>query len=199
LQSLLLDDGLERMKKNGPQDVCYCVSYDSKDSQFMQKLDRDLLFQKLEEKWNDHHSLPEFIQVSKADDVVTYPGLSYCMQQILGSITTRWRYMCAGSGTQQARPYQQGLEAEVFPRADMTVPAQGSATRSNQALRFVGIFPASFPTITVRESAVTQAVSGTSVYLNRNLFTSNPITHTVSVLPFTIASLITFSSVTTWS
>lgn len=183
------------MKKNGPHDVCYAVSYDSKDPQFMQKLDPDILFRELEAKWNDHLSLPEFVQVSKADDVVTFPGLSYCMQQILGNITTRWRYMAAGTGTQQARPYQQGLEAEVFPRADMTVPAQGSATRSGQSLRFIGIFPSSFPTITVRESAVTQAVSGTSIYLNRNVFSSVPVVHTVGVLPFTLASLITFAGV----
>lgn len=187
------------MKKNGPHDICYAASYDSKDPQFMQKLDPTVLFEKLEEKWNDHPSLPEFVQVSKADDIITYPGLSFCMQQILGITVVRWRYVGAGTGSTSARPYQQGLEAEVFPRADMTVPAQGSATRSGQALRFIGIFPASFPTITVRESTVTQAVSGTSIYLNRNVFSSTPVVHTVSVLPFTLASLLTFSSVTTWS
>ncbi len=195
MSQLLADYDLERMKKNGPHDVCYCVSFDSKDPQFMEKIDQDILFSNLEKKWNDHPSLPEFIQVSKADDVVTYPGLSLCMQQILGISVVRWRYMGAGTGTQQARPYQQGLEAEVFPRADMTVPAQGSATRSGQSLRFVGIFPVSFPTITVRESAVTQAVSGTSIYLNRNVFSNTPVVHTVGVLPFTLASLITFAGV----
>lgn len=199
-QSLVLeDDGLERMKKNGPKDIAYAVSYDSKDPQFMQKLNPDFLFLQLEAKWNDHPSLPEFVQVSKAEDVVTYPGLSYCMQQILGNITTRWRYTGVGTGTTSARPYQQGLEAEVFPRADMTVPAQGSFTRINQSMRAIGIFPASFPSIVVKESTITQAVSGTSVYLNRNVFTSNPITHTVNVLPFTVASDITFSSVTDWT
>jgi hypothetical protein len=187
------------MKKYGPQDICYAVSYDSKDPQFMQKLDPDILFSNLEKKWNDHPSLPEFIQVAKADDIVTFPGLIYCMKQILGTIVVRWRYMGAGSSSEVATPYQQALKAEVFPRADMTVPAQGSATRSGSALRFIGIFPASFPTITVRESGVHNVVSGVGLLLNRNMFSQAPITHTVSVLPFTLASLITFSSVTTWT
>lgn len=178
------------MKQNGPKDVCYAASFD--DIEYIKNLSPDDLFKKLEQR----DSI--FLEVAKADDVVTYPGLSYCMQQILGSITTRWRYMAAGSGLSQARPYQQGLEAEVFPRADMTVPAQGSATRSGTSLRFIGIFPASFPSLNVRESGVTQAVSGTSIWLTRNVFSSNMINHTAGVAPFTLASLITFSAVTTW-
>lgn len=196
MSQLLADYDLERMKKNGPKDICYCVSYDSKDPEFMQKLDPDTLFKKLEAKWNDHPSLPEFVQVSKADDVVTFPGLSYCMQQMIGTITTRWRYMGAGSDLSQARPYQQRLFAEIEPRADMSVVAQGSRTRSGQSLRYVGIFPASFPTITVRESGVFNVVTGyTGQMLNRNVFSSTPVVHTVGVLPFTLASLITFAGV----
>jgi hypothetical protein len=180
------------MKKNGPKDICYAASFDKNDMAYVQNLNPDDLFLKLEQQDN------VFLEVAKADDVVTYPGLSYCMQQILGSISTRWRYMAAGSGLSQARPYQQGLEAEVFPRADMTVPAQGSATRSSQSLRFVGIFPASFPSLTVRESGITQAVSGTSIFLTRNVFSSNVINHTAGGLAFTLASLITFAGVATW-
>jgi hypothetical protein len=192
MSQLLADYDLERMKKNGPKDICYCAAFDQKDIEYIQNLNPDDLFKKLEQ----HDSV--FLEVSKADDVVTYPGLSYCMQQIIGSVVTRWRYMAAGSGLSQARPYQQGLESEVFPRADMTVPAQGSATRSRQSLRFVGIFPASFPSLTVRESGVTQAVSGTSIWLTRNVFSSNQINHTAGGLAFTLASLITFAGVTTW-
>ena len=194
MSQLLQDYDLERMKKNGPQDIAYAVVYDARDSDYVQSLDPDSLLELIYRKWNDHPSI--FTGISKADDLVTYPGLSYCMQQILGVITTRWRYMAVGTGTTQARPYQQGLEAEVFPRADMT--SIGSMTRSGQALRFLATFPASSPTITVRESAVTQAVSGTSIYLNRNQFSTTPVSHTVNVSAYTIASLITFSAVTTW-
>jgi hypothetical protein len=202
LQSLLVqeDDGLERMKKNGPQDVCYASLFDKDDIPFVQKLNLDDFFKKMEQKWNDHSPILEvdgykfeFLAVSKADDVCTYPGLSYCMQQILGSITTRWRYMAAGSGQQQARPYQQALEAEVFPRADMTAPVQGSITNTGTALRFLGIFPASFPTLNVRESGVTQAVSGTSIFLTRNVFLSNIINHTAGGTAFTLGVLLAFS------
>jgi hypothetical protein len=183
------------MKKNGPQDVAYAVVYDAKDSDYITSLDPDSLMSLILKKWNDHHP-SIFTGISKADDIITYPGLSFCMQQILGLTVVRWRYMAVGTGTTQARPYQQGLEAEVFPRADMT--SIGSMTRSGQSLRFLATFPASSPTITVRESAVTQAVSGTSIFLNRNQFSITPVSHTVNVSAYTIASLITFSAVTTW-
>lgn len=208
-QSLLVqkDYGLERMKKNGPQDICYACLYDKDDIKYIQKLmlKSDYFFSKIEQKWNDHctkleigNKKIEFLQVAKSDDIVTYPGLSLCMQQILGLTAVRWRYMSAGSGLQQARPYQQALEAEVFPRADMTQPAQGSITHVGSALRFIGIFPSSFPTITVRESGVSQAVSGTSIFLNRNVFSTAAISHTVGGTAFTLASQITFQAVTTW-
>jgi len=75
----------------------------------------------------------------------------------------------------------------------------GSMTRSGQALRFVGNFPSSFQTITVKESGVfTTSVPATGIMLNRNLFPSSPIVHTSGGTAFTLASLITFAGVTTW-
>lgn len=195
-QTLLLDDGLERMKKNGPQDVCYAVLYDAKDADYVRSLDPDSLFSLIYQKWNDHPSI--FIDIAKADDIVTYPGLSYCMQQILGSVVIRWHFMHAGTGLSQARPYQQGLEAEVTPVIDILLAGNGSATRSGQALRFVGNFPSSFPTATIRESAVSQTTGASAIYLNRNVFSTNPINH-VTGTAFTLASLITFAGVTTWA
>ena len=72
-------------------------------------------------------------------------------------------------------------------------------------MRFVGvIFPASFATITVRKGAVFNNVTGytAGTMLNRQLFSGGsagvPITHTVSVAPFTVATDVNFASVTTW-
>ncbi len=185
------------MKKNGPKDICYGVLYDAKDADYISKLNPDFIFQKLEEKYNDHPSLPEFISVSKADDIVTFPGLSYCMQLILGLQTLRFTFMCAGSSPVIADPFRQTLVTEASSRINMST--SGSMTRSGQALRFVGNFPASFQTITVSESGVnTLSVPNTGILLNRNQFSASDIVHISGVTAFTLASLITFSSVTTW-
>ncbi len=185
------------MKKFGPQDTCYAVLYEAKDAAFISKLNPDTLFQKLEEKYNDHPSLPEFLQVAKADDIVTFPGLSYCMQLILGLQTTRFIFMCAGSSPAYAIPFQQRLGSEAGSRLNMTT--SGTMTRSGQALRFVANFPASFQSLSVNESGVnTTSTPNTGILLNRNVFSSSAINHTAGGTAFTLASLITFSSVTTW-
>jgi hypothetical protein len=189
-QLILEDDGLERMKKYGPQDVCYAVLYDARDSDYVRSLDPDSLFSLIYQKSSI------FTAISKSDDVVTYPGLSYCMQQILGIVGTRWHFMHAGTGLSQARPYQQALEAEVTPVIDISLAGNGSMTRSGQALRFVGNFPSSFPTSTIRESGVSQTTGANAIFLNRNMFSSASINHTSGGTAFTLASLITFSSVT---
>jgi hypothetical protein len=180
------------MKKFGPQDTCYAVLYEAKDADYVSKLNPDILFQKLEEKYNDHLSLPEFLEVAKADDIVTFPGLSYCMQLILGTQTTRFTFMCAGSSPALAIPFQQRLGSEAASRLSMTT--SGSMTRSGQALRFVGNFPAAFQSISVNESGVnTLSTPNTGILLNRNVFSAGAINHTAGGTAFTLASLITFA------
>lgn len=192
MQVLQSDYYTELMKKNGPQDTCYAVLYDAKDADYISKLNPDDLFSLIYQKSSI------FKTMSKADDVVTFPGLSYCMQLILGSQTTRFTFMCAGSSSNTADPFKQTLGSEAASRLNMSI--SGSMTRSGQALRFVGNFPASFQTITVRESGVnTNSVPNSGILLNRNVFSSSPITHISGGTAFTLASLITFSSVTTWA
>jgi len=179
------------MKKNGPRDICYAVLYDAKDANYISKLNPDILFQMLERKWNDHPSLPEFIQVSKADDIVTFPGLSYCMQLILGLQTTRFTFMCAGASPNYAIPFQQLLGSEAASRINMST--SGSMTHSGTSLRFIGNFPSSFQSMTVNESGVnTTSTPNTGIFLNRNVFSANAINHTAGGTAFTLASLITF-------
>jgi len=180
------------MKRFGPQDTCYAVLYEAKDADYISKLNPDFLFQKLEEKYDDHPSLPQFLDVAKADDIVTFPGLEYCMQLILGLQTTRFTFMCAGSSPNFAIPFQQRLGSEAASRLSMTT--SGSMTRSGQALRFVGNFPASFQSMTVNESGVnTLSTPNTGILLNRNVFSSAAINHTAGGTAFTLASLITFA------
>jgi hypothetical protein len=192
MQVLEQDYYTDLMKKFGPQDTCYAGLYEAKDDNYISKLDPDTLFQKLEEKYNDHHSLPEFIQVAKADDIMTFPGLEYCMQLILGSQTTRFNFMCAGSSPAYAIPFQQRLGSEAGSRLNMST--SGSMTHSGQSLRFVGNFPASFQSMTVNESGVnTLSTPNTGILLNRNVFSANAINHTAGGTAFTLASLITFT------
>ena len=192
MQVLQSDYYTDLMKKNGPQDTCYAVLYDAKDADYISKLNPDDLFSLIYQKSSI------FKTMSKADDVVTFPGLSYCMQLILGSQTTRFTFMCAGSSSNTTDPFKQTLGSEAASRLNMSI--SGSMTRSGQALRFVGNFPASFQTITVRESGVnTNSVPNSGILLNRNVFSSSPIVHTAGGTAFTLASLITFSSVTTWA
>jgi hypothetical protein len=145
----------------------------------------------------------EIREIAKTKDIPTVQGLQWCCIRIMNPAFVIWRYHGVGNSTIEPRAYQQRLYGETEPRADMTIVAQGSATRVNQSLRFIGIFPASFPTITVRESAVfTNNTAYTGIMLNRQVFTGGsagvPITHTVSVAPFTVATDINFASVTTW-
>ncbi len=180
------------MKKNGPKDICYGVLYDAKDADYISKLDPDTLFSLIYKK----DSI--FKAISKADDVVTFPGLSHCMKLILGTVTSpRFTFMCAGSSPVVADPFRQTLVSEAASRLNMAI--SGTMTRSGQALRFVANFPASFQTITVSESGVnTTSTPNTGILLNRNQFSASDIVHVSGVTAFTLATLITFSSVTTW-
>ena len=188
------------MKKFGPQDESYVVLYDASDSNYIHTLTKkspDYFHSKLEEKYNDHPSLPEFIGIAKAEDVVTFPGLSWCMQLILGTQTTRFNFMCVGSSSNSADPFKQILGAEATSRINMTTA--GTIVRISESMQFLANFPASFQTITVRESGVnTASVPNTGILLNRNVFASNPITHVSGDTAFTMDTRITFSGVTTY-
>ena len=217
------DRQTELMLKYGPKDTCWAANWGEKDEPLLQKysiksatLGRENnpmvieFFDQLERKWNDHIGVLqidgqtfEIRDIAKTSDIVTIQGLQHCCRMIITAALTPWRYHGVGSGTIEPRSYQQRLTTETEPRADMTQAPQGSATRVNQSMRFIGIFPASFATITVRESGVFNNVSGyTGIMLNRQVFTGGsagvPITHTVSVAPFTVATNIDFTSVTTW-
>lgn len=220
IQRLPMDPQTELMLKYGPKDICYAALYDAKDIIHIQKLSKQIhaadeqgkerltkyFFDQLEKRWNDHDTTLEignekvkFLQVSKAGDIVTIQGLQFCCRMVITSGLAPWRYHGVGNSTLEARAYQQKLFTETEPRADMTIVAQGSIARVNQSMRFIGIFPASFPTITVRESGVFNINTAyTGTMLNRQMFSSTPITHVVSGTAFTVATLINFTSVTTY-
>jgi hypothetical protein len=215
-----MDRQTELMLKYGPKDTCWAASYDRKDEPLLKKyfiksatLGKENnpmiteFFNQMERKWNDQQAILEIdskqfeiMEISKTDDIVTIQGLQHCCRQIMVAGLAAWRYHGVGSSSLEPRAYQQRLYGEAGTRADMTVAGQGSITRSNQSIRTVGTFPASFPTLSVKESAVFTNPTGytAGIMLNRQVFASNPIGHTVNVSAFTVGTDINFASVTTW-
>jgi len=194
---------LQRMKKYGPKDTSYITVYDKKHiPKIRKKISdpqwREGFVQASEARLNDHHIVYdgiEILDVSKSDDLLTLRGLRFCMLQVLGRDNTRYKFGVVGSDNSQARPYQNGLFAEVTPRIDITLPGNGSLGRvGSNVMQFITNFPSSFPTLTIRESGIATA---TSLFLNRNVFAS-PSTHTSGVSGFTLTTNITFSIVTTF-
>jgi hypothetical protein len=219
-----MDKQTELMLKYGPKDTCWAANWGEKDQPLLEKyfiksatFRREnnpmviMFFDQMEHKWNDHigaleidGQLFEIIDIAKTSDIPTIQGIQWCCRQIITAGLAPWRYHGVGNSTLEPRAYQQRLYGETEPRADMSIGAQGSRTRVNQSMRFIGIFPASFPTITVRESAVFTNNTGytAGVMLNRQQFSGGSagvaITHTVNIAPFTVATDVNFTSVTTW-
>mgnify|MGYP001570761501 CR=1 FL=1 len=184
------------MKRFGPKDECYAVLYNAKDAPYIEKLtmkDPNYLYSTFQEKYNDHLGLSEFIAIAKADDIVTFPGLSYCMQLILGSQTVRFNFMCAGSSGTIADPFKQTLYSEAASRINMTTSGTIARLTGPDAMQYIGNFPASFQTITVKESCInTTSVPNTGILLNRNMFSSSDIVHVSGGTAFTLGSRISF-------
>jgi hypothetical protein len=211
------------IKKYGPQETSYCAEFSDADIRKIQKLSEKIhalnkiqrenpisayFFDQLEKRWNDHketliqvnpNETAQVLDVSKTTDIPTIQGLAFCVKLILLTGLAPWRYIVGGSDPRESRAYQQELFAEVGPRADMSVPAQGSVSRVNESLLFTGIFAASFATVTVRESMVSNVASGTGgTSLNRASFPGFAIAHVAGGLGFTLATKINFGAVTTW-
>lgn len=216
-----MDKQTELMLKYGPKDTCWAVNWGEKDEPLLKKyfiksatLGRENnpmitnFFNQMERRWNDQKAATleidsktfEVLEIAKTNDVPTIQGLQHCCRQIITAGLPAWRYHGVGSSSLEPRAYQQRLYGEAGTRADMTVAGQGSITRSNQSIRTVGTFPASFPTLTVKESAVFTNPTGytAGIMLNRQVFASNPIGHTVNASAFTVATDINFAGVTTW-
>jgi hypothetical protein len=209
--------------KYGPKETSYCAAFEAEHfdvlvrfSEAIHALDKiqsdnylsKYYFDQLERKYNDHltcieHNSQkiEITEATRTEDVPTIQGLAWCsklaIQGNASSTFAKWQYVGAGSDDREARAYQSVLYAPTLPRANTINAAEGSITRSGESLRIIGIFPSTFATITVKESACFNASTG-GTNLNRNFFPSNPIVHTVNTQPFTIGILINFNSVTRW-
>ena len=214
------DRQTEFMLEYGPKDTCWAATWRLEDEELLKKYfiksatlgteNNPMIiafFQELERKWNDQTAFLEInsqrfeiVEIARAEDLPTIQGLQHCCRQIIMAGLPPWRYHGAGSSSIEPRAYQQQLYGEIEPRADMTIAGQGSFTRVNQSMRAVGIFPSTFPTLTVKESAVFTNNTGytAGIMLNREVFAGNSIVHTVNVQPFSLGTDINFASETKW-
>ena len=146
---------------------------------------------KCQQKWNDHNPILEnnieFLSVSKANDLVVTQGINQNIDAILGVNVFRWQYMGKGTGTTAPSAGQTLLVAEVLPKVDMSL--FGWRLAAGHTLRFAAIFGESVPTITVNECGIFNA---NSMMLNRNMFSTQPLAHTVNVTGFILSSIIEF-------
>jgi hypothetical protein len=211
------------IKEYGPQELGYAclwraedigivTDYIAREAQLLEVEDQTMhleFINQIERALNDHkgagltfrNKKAEILGAAKVKDLPTIQGLSYTARGVI-QLLNKWKYMGAGNDPREARAYQQQLFGELGTRADMEIVAQGSITRVTapaDALKFIGIFPASFPTITVREAAVFNTLSGTSgTMLERISFPDLAIAHTVSGTAFTVSILVNFLMVTRW-
>lgn len=216
-EQILIDKQTELMKKYGPQETTYCVSWHKEDEEKVQKYFKKAdkikdnspliieFMNQLERRFNDH---PAYIlyrnkriylnEIAKALDIPTIQGLQFAMRQIIvaGSGLSPWRYMAAGTDQRESRAYQPGLFGEVSPRLDMN--STGSITRVSESIEFIANYASSFATLTVKESAVWNATDNNGTNLNRNMFKDFPIIHTAGALAFTIATNINFIPDVRW-
>jgi hypothetical protein len=116
-------------------------------------------------------------------------GINLCLDQILGVSSVRWQYSGKGTSNGPVTGGQSQLIVEVSPRADMTLA--GWREYAGSTLRFAGIFGDTHPSISVSECGVFTTSSG-GVMLNRNMFYTNLIFHTVNVSAFLISTIIEF-------
>ena len=194
------------MKKFGPKEETYAVLYAKEYYDDVLKLIKKhpvYAWQKFIEKYNDHDAIVEvdgkkieFMTVSKAADVPTFPGVAYCMRLILGLDTTRYNFMCVGSDGRFADPFKQTLYSEAASRLNITT--FGSITRITGPpgqMQYLCTFASTFQTITVRESAInTVSTINTGIQLNRNSFPNTPIVHTNGGTSFIIGSRFTITA-----
>jgi len=194
----------------GIKDITYAALFDRKDLPFLYRYAekvRATHSQQLVDDFNnacqrkvdDHNPIlgdrTEFMQVSKADDLVVTVGITRLILQITGGSLVRWQWMAKGGGSTTPSAADAGLTAEVGgasdPRIDMSL--FGWREWAGSSLRFLAISGESVPTITVNEAGIfdTGPLAGGTM-LNKNVFSSLPITHTVNVTGFVISSVIDF-------
>jgi hypothetical protein len=136
--------------------------------------------------------------VTKSEDLVVNAGLQQSINLILGTSSTRWRYISFGAGTTAANVSNTslGLDASgsLSPRVDTTV--QGWNEAVGMKLFFGGVLGESIYQInSITELGIfTSLTIGTM--LNRNVFANNSLTRATTTMgAFTFAKQVFIFSI----
>ena len=148
---------------------------------------------KCEQAWNDHPN--NFLNVSKADDLILTVGINQCIDQILGVSTTRWRYMRWNNSSTAPliTDTTLGGESGGFSKLACDMSLFGWREFAGTTLKFGAIFGESVASDNIRECGIsTVSIVGSGVLLNHNVFSANSITHTINVTGFVLTGIIEF-------
>ena len=189
----------------GIKDTAYASLFDKKDLPYLYRLAEEVrathnqqlvddFNNKCQKKWNDHNPILEvgnkrieFMQVSKADDLIVTTGITNIIDQILGATVVRWLYISVGTGSTAPVIGQTALTA-IWSTIDMSL--LGWRENAGTTLKFAGVFGETKISATITESGVFMPSSGPM--LNRNVYTFNPISHVLNASAFVISSVIEF-------
>jgi hypothetical protein len=134
--------------------------------------------------------------VVKSNDLMTNPGLQQCLNIILGTSSTRWRYMGTGVGTSTPTVIDTTLQTPHVRRQDMANGVGGWMEAVGMKLFFGAIVDQTL-TSTVDETGVFNA-SSAGTMLNRNQYLPNALSRNLLFGPgaydkvFIISSVVEF-------
>ena len=162
-----------------PRDWAYIAALDSKELPSLQQMIKQInethntdLIEDFNDRCERHiqgEKDPQFIDVSKADDLVTNDGMNHCLSMILGTTAEKWRYMSTGTGTTAPLITNTAMQNPHVGRIDMSINGWREAV--GMKLFFGAIMGESYAT-TVTSCYEIGIFAGTSggFILNRNVF-----------------------------
>ncbi len=197
------------------RDINYAATWDPRDLELIQRRFRQIrhyerlgnvlkvrelwdegIERKFVRMWNgqyvpDTPNDPKPLEAVIKNDLLTNPGMALLCQIIIGNSAARPTHYASGNGTGLPNIAQSRLESE---RARIGIHTDGFATTAGTSLRYGAIFIPNFPTHVIAESGVVNAPIG-GTFLNRTLYTTPRLIHTVLDDFYTLAITLTMTAV----
>lgn len=134
---------------------------------------------------------PKPLEVNKKRDLLTNGGMGLLAGIIIGNNLQRPSHYASGNGTTIATVGDSGLQSE---RARIAMATDGFAIAAGTTLRYGAIFIPSFPSHVIAESGVVNAATA-GTFLNRTVYPSPRLTHTLLADFYTLAITISLTAV----
>jgi len=150
-----------------------------------------LFFKLLDSKYNDHHPNPEPLDLAVDKKyLLTWNGIGKFCRLITRQDSTTFTHVAVGTGATVPQPYDIALVSEA---SVIDFASNGFFDGAGTSIRYAGTFGSGVPSNTFKESLVrNQATSTGSTVMCRNIFPTNPISHTSGNSGFTCAGTIEF-------